>query len=609
MFFYLPMIAQAAITLLLLVLFCPAQLHAAHGISIDGAVKYAPGFSHFAYVNPGAPKGGSLTLHDLGGFDKMNPYTLKGNAPFGLESLVFETLAVPSLDEPFTEYGLIAKDIELSEDRLSVTYTLDERARFSDGSPVTVEDVQYSLQTLKSDQAHPFYQIYLQDIQDAEILDERRIRFHFRQTNRELHLIASQLPVLPMKNYAQRPFDASGSEGAMQPPIGSGPYIVADVNPGRSITYRRNPDYWAADHPVRKGMFNFDRIIVKYFKDQVVSVEAFKAGEFDFMAVNIAKQWQRDLVGRQFESGGLEKKLYPHKNNAGMQGFVFNTRNPLFQDRRVRKALGLALDFEWINRTLFFGQYTRSNSFFSNSTLAATGLPEGRELKLLEPFRDKLPPEVFTTTLNPPTTDPPSSLRVNLRKAKELLEEAGWEVRNGVLRNGRGDVFSFEILLVSPSFERVMAPYVQNLEKLGIQTSYRTIDAALFTDRIKNFDFDMVVNVFAQSQSPGNEQRDFWHSESADRKGSRNLAGIKDPVVDRLVDAIIYAETQDELTAACRALDRVLWYGYYVVPNWYMASWRLAYSSRLRQPDTLPLYYSPDQLLMTWWDGAAKVTE
>jgi microcin C transport system substrate-binding protein len=609
MIFYPPMIAQIVITLLLFVLFCPTQLYAAHGISIDGTVKYPPGFTHFNYVNPDAPKGGSLTLHDLGGFDKMNPYTLKGNAPYGLESLVFETLAVPSMDEPFTEYGLIAKDIELAEDRLSVTYTLDERARFSDGSPVTVEDVQYSLQTLKSDQAHPFYQIYLQDIQDAEILDDRRIRFHFRQTNRELHLIASQLPVLPMKNYAQRPFDASGSEGAMQPPIGSGPYIVVDVSPGRSITYKRNPDYWAVDHPVRKGMFNFDRITIKYFKDQIVSVEAFKAGEFDFMAVNIAKQWQRDLVGKQFESGSLVKKLYPHKNNAGMQGFVFNTRKPLFQDRLVRKALGLALDFEWINKTLFFGQYTRSSSFFSNSALAATGLPEGRELKLLGPFRDRLSPEVFTTPLSPPTTDPPSSLRANLREAKELLAEAGWEVKNGVLRNGRGDVFSFEILLVSPSFERVMAPYVKNLEKLGIHASYRTIDPALFTDRIKNFDFDMVVNVFAQSQSPGNEQRDFWHSDAADRKGSRNLAGIKDPVVDRLVDAIIYAETQEELTAACRALDRVLWYGFYVVPNWYMASWRLAYSSRLRQPDTLPFYYSPDQLLMTWWDGSAKTAE
>lgn len=583
----------------------PAGLFAAHGISIDGTVKYPPGFSHFAYVNPDASKGGALVLHDLGGFDKMNPFTLKGSSPFGLEAFVFETLAVPSLDEPFAEYGLIARDMQLADDRMAVTYTLDERARFSDGSPVTAEDVQFSLHTLKSDQAHPFYQIYLQDIKDAEILDSHRIRFHFHRTNRELHLIASQLPVLSKKYYTERPFGAAGGDEAMKPPVGSGPYTVADVNPGKSITYQRNPDYWAADHPTRKGVYNFDRITVKYYKDQVVAVEAFKAGEFDFMAVNIAKQWQRDLVGRQFESGSLVKKLYPHKNNAGMQGFVFNTRKLLFQDRRVRQALGLALDFEWINRTLFFEQYTRSNSFFSNSDLAATGVPQGRELELLEPFRRQLPEEVFTTPLQPPTTEPPSSLRANLREAKYLLAEAGWEVKDGVLRNRGGEAFIFEILLVSPSFERVMAPYVKNLEKLGIQASYRTIDAALFTDRLKNFDFDMVVNVYAQSQSPGNEQRDYWHSASAGRKGSRNLAGIRDPVVDSLVEAIIYAETQDELTAACRALDRVLWYGYYVVPNWYMASHRLAYSSRLQQPETLPLYYSPDQLLMTWWDGVA----
>ncbi|MDD3618353.1 MAG: extracellular solute-binding protein [Desulfobulbaceae bacterium] len=599
------MMTRFFLFLLIFFLFCPGHLFAAHGISIDGKVSYPEGFDHFAYVNPAAPKGGSLTLHDLGGFDKMNPFTLKGNAPYGLDSLIFETLAVPSLDEPFAEYGLIAKDIELAEDKMSVTYTLDERARFSDGSPVTVEDVAYSLKTLKSDQAHPFYQIYLQDIKEAEILDARRIRFHFQRTNRELHLIASQLPVLSRAFYAQHPFDATGSEAAMKPPVGSGPYIVADVNPGKSITYRRNPDYWAVDHPTRKGMFNFDRITVKYFKDQIVSVEAFKAGEFDFMAVNIAKQWERDLIGRHFASGSLVKKVYPHRNNAGMQGFVFNTRRPLFRDRLVRKALGLALDFEWINTTLFFGQYTRSDSYFSNSTLAAKGLPEGRELQLLEPFRDQLPPEVFTAPLRPPATDPPSSLRANLREAKELLAQAGWEVRDSVLRNRQGDPFSFEILLVSPSFERVMAPYVKNLQKLGIQASYRTIDAALFTDRIKNFDFDMVVNVFGQSQSPGNEQRDYWHSGAADRLGSRNLAGISDPVVDSLVDEIIYAETQDELTAACRALDRVLWYGYYVVPNWYMAGWRLAYSSRLRQPAVLPHYYSPNQLLMTWWDTTA----
>lgn len=591
--------------LLLLALLVPLRLLAAHGISIDGKLKYPAGFSHFAYVAPEAKKGGSLTLHDLGAFDKMNPFTLKGNSPYGLESLVFETLAVPSLDEPFAEYGLIARDIALAEDRMSVTFTLDERARFSDGTPVTAEDVKFSLDTLKSDKAHPFYQIYLQDIREAEVLDPGRIRFHFHRINRELHMIAAQLPVLSKTFYEKNGFDAQGDKSLL-PPVGSGPYVIDKIDPGKSISYRRNPEYWAREHPTRKGIFNFDRITVKYFKDQVVAVEAFKAGEFDFMSMNIAKQWQRDLVGRQFDSGVLVKKLFPHKNNAGMQGFVINTRRPLFQDRLVRKALGLALDFEWVNTSLFFDQYTRNNSFFSNSELAATGLPQGQELALLEPSRQELPPEVFTTELTPPTTNPPSSLRANLLEAKKLLAAAGWQVTGGALRNKKGEEFKFEILLGEPSFERVMAPYVKNLEKLGIRTRYRTIDPALFTNRVKNFDFDMIVNVYSQSQSPGNEQRDYWHSASAGKSGSRNYAGIKSPVVDRLVDAIIYATTQEELTTACRALDRVLWYGYYVVPNWYLASHRLAYSSRFRQPATLPLYYSPDQLLMTWWDGTVQ---
>ena len=595
------------IFLALFVLLIPSSLLGAHGVSIDGKLKYPAGFKHFDYVAPDAVKGGSLTLHDLGSFDKMNPFTLKGNAPLGLDMFIFETLAVSSLDEPFAGYGLIAKDIELTEDELSVTYTIDEKARFSDGTPVQPEDVKFSLDTLKSDKSHPFYQIYLQDIKEAEVLDLHRVRFHFAQKNRELHMIASQLPVLSRAFYKKiGGFGTANGKTALTPPVGSGPYVISDVNPGKSITYTRNPTYWAFDHPTRTGLFNFDRITVKYFKDQIVSVEAFKAGEFDFMAVNIAKQWKRDLAGKRFESGELVKKRFPHKNNAGMQGFVFNTRKELFKDPRVRQALGYALDFEWINKTLFFDQYTRSNSYFSNSDLAATGLPDEKELVLLEPFRKELPAEMFSQPLSPSTTTPPSSLRNNLRSAKKLLTDAGWQMKNGNLVNTKGEPLSFEILLVSPSFERVMAPYVKNLKKIGVEARYRTIDPALYTDRIKSFDFDMIVNVYGQSQSPGNEQRDYWYSSTADRKGSRNLAGIKSPVVDHLVDAIIYASTQEELTTACRALDRVLWYGYYVVPNWYLAFHRLAYTSRFRQPEHIPLYYNPYQLLMTWWDGAGK---
>lgn len=577
----------------------PPLSHAAHGISIDGKLKYPAGFTRFDYTSPQATKGGHLVLHDLGSFDKMNPFTLKGTAPAGLEELVFETLTVPSLDEPFAAYGLLAKDIEVAKDRLSVTFTLNEQARFSDGSPVTAADVKFSLDTLKSSKAHPFYQAYLQDITSAEILDPLRVRMHFARPNRELHMIAGQLPIFSSKFYRTTPFDAA----TLTPPVASGPYVVKEVVPGKTITYQRNPNYWGRNLNVRRGMFNFDTITYKYYKDQVVALEAFKAGEFDFMAVNIAKQWARDLKGPRFERGELKKENLPHHNDAGMQGFVMNLRRPLFQDPAVRKALDLAFDFEWANKALFYGEYTRCSSYFSNSELAARGVPEGLELKLLTPFKDQLPPEVFTTPPTPFSTNPPGSLRANLLAAKKLLEGAGWKVKNGVLTNKAGRPFTFEILLVSASsaFDRVMEPYVQNLAKLGIIATYRTIDPALYVRRLNAFDFDMTVNVFGQSQSPGNEQRDYWSSTTADREGSRNLIGLKNPVVDQLVDRLIYAPTQEELTAAARALDRVLWYGYYVVPNWYLDHHRIAYRTIFARPATLPLYYSPMQELMTWW--------
>ncbi len=577
----------------------PSLLLAAHGISIDGKLKYPAGFARFDYVSPDAARGGRLILHDLGSFDKMNPFTLKGTAPAGLEELVFETLTVPSLDEPFAAYGLIAKDIELARDRLSVTFTINEQARFSDGSPITAADVKFSLDTLKGGKAHPFYQAYLQDITSAEILDPLRVRMHFARANRELHMIAGQLPIFSSKFYRTTSFDAAN----LTPPVASGPYVVKEVVPGKTITYQRNPNYWARGLNVRRGFFNFDTITYKYYKDQIVALEAFKAGEFDFMAVNIAKQWARDLKGPHFARGELKKENLPHKNNAGMQGFVMNLRRPLFRDPAVRKALTMAFDFEWANQALFYGEYTRCGSYFSNSELAAHGVPEGLELKLLAPFKEQLPAEVFSTPPTPFSTAPPASLRANLLTAKKLLEQSGWKVKNGVLTHKDGRTFTFEILLVSSSssFERVMEPYVQNLAKLGIIATYRTIDPALYVRRLNTFDFDMTVNVFGQSQSPGNEQRDYWHSSSAGREGSRNLIGLKNPVVDQLVERLIYATTQEELTAAARALDRVLWYGYYVVPNWYLDHHRIAYRTVFARPATLPLYYSPMQALMTWW--------
>ena len=590
---------------LILILFSSYSL-GSQGISIDGTLKYQDGFSQFEYTSSDAEAGGTLVLHDIGSFDKMNPFTLKGEPPYGLEMLVFEPLAIASLDEPFSQYGLLAEDIEIAEDKKSVTISLDPQAKFSDGSPVTSDDVAYSLEVLKSDTIHPYYDTYYQDIKGYDILGERKIRFNFRQPNRELHMIASQLKIMPRKYHRQNGFLDKDDQHELAPPIASGPYVVTDIKVGKSITYSKNKKYWAKDHPVRKGMYNFDEIIVKYYKDQIVALEAFKAGEFDFLSVNIAKQWARDMDGKKFTDGTLIKKTFPHLNNAGMQGFLMNTRRELFHDPRVRKAMGLALDFDWINRSLFHSQYTRNNSFFSNSSLAAEGLPKGLELEYLEPYRQSLPPEVYTKPLTPPAASSSKDMRKNLLAARKLLEEAGWQIEAGVLVNNDGKPFKFDILLVSPSFERVMAAYVKNLKKLGIQADYRSIDSALYVERLKKFDFDMIVTSYGQSQSPGNEQRNYWHSSSADRLGSQNYAGIKSPAVDGLVDRIIYARTREELLAGSRALDRVLWYGYYLVPNWYLPVHRLSYNNKFSMPATLPLYYDPFNLLMTWWIKTAS---
>ncbi len=571
------------------------------GISIDGKIKYQDSFTQFEYTSSEAEAGEILVLHDIGSFDKMNPFTLKGEPPYALERLVFEPLAIASLDEPFSQYGLLAEDIEIAADKKSVIFSLDSQARFSDGSPVTSDDVAYSLEVLKSDTIHPYYDTYYQDIIGFDILGERKIRFNFRQPNRELHMIASQLKIMPRIYNRQNGFLDKDEQHELAPPIGSGPYVVTDINVGKSVTYSKNEKYWAKDHPVRKGMFNYDKIIVKYYKDQIVALEAFKAGEFDFISVNIAKQWARDMDGKKFADGTLIKKTFPHLNNAGMQGFLMNTRRELFQDVRVRKAMGLALDFDWLNRSLFHSQYTRNNSFFSNSSLAAEGLPKGLELEYLESYRQFLPPEVFTKPLIPPAANSSQDMRKNLLTARKLLKEAGWKIEEGSLVNNDGKPFKFDILLVSPSFERVMAAYVKNLKKLGIQADYRSIDSALYVERLKKFDFDMIVTSYGQSQSPGNEQRNYWHSSSADRPGSQNYAGIKSTAVDGLVDRIIYARTREELLAGSRALDRVLWSGYYLVPNWYLPVHRLSYTNKFSMPATLPLYYDPFNLLMTWW--------
>ena len=578
------------------VIFSVVSAWAGHGLAIDDSLKYPPGFSHFDYVSKSALKGGDLTLHAIGSFDKMNPYTLKGNAPDGLQNLVFESLTESSLDEPFAQYGLLAKDIQVADDQLSVIFVLDERARFSDGTEVTSEDVQFSVEMMKSDKVHPFYPYYYSDIRNVEVIDKYTVKLNFTQRNRELPLIAGQIPIMSKKF-----FDSHGFESReLLPPIGSGPYRVESFKQGRYITYERNQHYWAKDHPVRKHMYNFDTVTYKYYKDQSVAVEAFKAGEFDLMLVNIAKQWVRDLAGPKIDSGDIIKTKFPHRNNGGMQGFVMNTRRDVFKEKAVRQAIGLAFDFEWTNKTLFYDQYDRSNSYFSNSYLAATGLPSAAELELLNPLKGQIPEEVFTSELKAPTTVGPGGIRNNLRKAMNILRNGGWRLQDGVLQKD-GIKLSFEIILVSPTFERVMAAFTSNLQKIGIEASYRTIDPALYTDKINGFDFDMCVFVYGQSQSPGNEQVNFWHSKAAERKGSRNLSGIKDDAVDALIDAIIYAENGEELTVAAKALDRVLWYGYYLVPNWHLSGHRIAYHNKFNIPDTYPTYYDYMTFVMTWW--------
>jgi len=590
--------------LLLAVLFgvtanLPAAL-AAPSVALGYTPKYPPGFQHFDYVNPDAPRGGDLILSAFGNFDSFNPYQLKGIPAAGLSDLVFESLMEQSLDEPYSLYAHLADDIEIAPDRLSVTFRLNPKARFSNGAPVTAQDVQFSFETLTGKLAHPRYRFYWADIRRAVALDTRHVRFEFAKVNPELHLIAAQMPVFARAWVGDTPFDKLSTAQ----PIGSGPYVVEGYDFGKRVSYIRNPHYWAKEHNTRRGMFNFERIVFKYYKDETVRHEAFKAGEFEFLFENNSKKWARDYTGPQFDSGQIRRTELKHSNNAGMQGFVFNLRRPLFQDIRVRKAIGLALDFEWSNRNLFYNQYTRCYSYFSNSELAATGLPGPDEIALLEPFRKQLPHSVFTEAWKPPSTLPPDSLRANLRRARDLLAEAGWTLKDGVLQNKKGERLEFEIMLVSvqKGFERIIAPFARNLAKLGIELRYRTVDSALYQRRTDTFDFDMIVESFGQSQSPGNELVGLWHSSTADQEGANNVMGLKNPVVDALIQKVIYAPDRKRLITATRALDRVLLHGEYVVPNWFIATHRIAYWDRFGIPARVPLYYAAESwMLRSWW--------
>lgn len=569
----------------------PAAGQPVHGAAMHGEPAYPPDFKHFAYVNPQAPKGGTLTLHAIGAYDTFNPFVVKGNSPSGI-GLIYDQLTTRSDDEAFTQYGLLAERFAIGEKRDWVTFYLNSKARFSDGEPVTAQDVAFTYDLL-TQEGKPFYRAYYADVAEYEIEDEHTITFRFARSNPELALILGQLSILPKHFWDGRDFNAALTE----PPPGSGPYRIGKFDLGKSITYERDPDYWGAELPVNVGHYNFDRVSYTYFLDHDVAVEAFKSQTYDFRDEHSSINWATEYDFPALKEGRATKEEVPHIRPQGMQGFVFNTRQEVFADPLVREALGYAFDFEWSNANLFYGAYTRSQSFFSNSELGSEGLPSEAELQLLEPLRDQLPPQVFTTEYQAPTTRG-GSLRDNLRKALQLLRRAGWMFRDGKLINADGKQLAFEVLLVDQGFVRIVNPMAQNLKRIGVEVSIKVNELTQYINRLNNFDFDMVVGKFPQSDSPGNEQRDFWGSDKADQLGSRNLAGVRDPAVDALIDKVIFAESREDLTTACRALDRALLWGHYVIPQYHIDRDRIAYWDNLERPEITP---KNGVNILTWW--------
>ncbi|QHF45303.1 hypothetical protein PspS35_16475 [Pseudomonas sp. S35] len=577
-----------------LLLCCAAHAAPQHALTLyNEPPKYPANFKHTDYVNPDAPKGGTFRESSLAGFDSFNPFISKG-VPADNIGLIYDTLATQSLDEPFTEYGLVAGKIEKAPDNSWVRFYLRPEARFHDGHPMRADDVVFSFQTLIKD-GTPLYRTYYADVDEVIAEDPLRVLFKFKRTNnRELPLILGQLPVLPKHWWATRDFN----KGNLEIPLGSGPYRVAEVKAGRSVSYERVKDYWGKDLPINKGLYNFDRRVTDYYRDATVALEALKAGQFDYWAEFSAKNWANAYNVPAVTQGRLIKEEIPNGNPTGMQGFVFNTRKPMFQDVRVRKAISLLLDFEWSNKQLFNGAYTRTRSYFENSDMAATGLPGPDELKILEPLRDKIPPQVFTEAFAPAKTDGSGMIRAQQREAYQLLQEAGWKIVDDKMVDATGKPVTIEFLLAQTEFERILLPFKRNLADLGIDLVIRRVDVSQFVTRLRSRDFDMLVGSFPQSSSPGNEQREFWKSTSADKPGSRNYMGLKDPAVDELVEQLIDSDTRASLIAHAKSLDRVLQFGYYVIPNWHIKTFRVAYWNNLGHPKVSPLY---DVGISTWW--------
>jgi microcin C transport system substrate-binding protein len=580
----------------------PQRLHA---LSLVGEPKFKAGFDHFDWVNPDAPKGGTLRAFAEGSFDSLNAFSVKGDPAGGL-GLIYDSLMTGSPDEPSTEYCLICEWVSYPPDYSSVTFGLNPKARFNDGTPITPEDVIFSLDAQKK--ANPRSAFYYKNVVKAEKTGDNEVTFTFdSKGNRELPQIVGQLSVLPKKWW-----EANGADGqprdvtksSLEVPLGSGAYKIKTVDPGRSIIYERVKDYWAKDLPVMKGQYNFDELRFTYFLDRTPGMEEFKSGKIDYWPERSASQWATQYGFTAVEKGWVKKEEIPVKRVAPMQAFVFNQRRAQFTDPRVRRAFGLAFNFEEANKKLFYNSYVRVGSYFDNSELAAKGLPQGRELEILNEVKSEIPPEVFTTEWKNPANNAPEDFRKNMREASQLLAAAGWTLQGNQLKNAKGETLNAEFMIDSPDFQKIVLPYVQDLQKLGINASIRVVDSAQYKRREDTHDYDIIVDNFPQSESPGNEQRDFWGSAAADRDGTRNTAGIKNPAVDKLIDKIVFSKDREELLAATHALDRVLLWNFYVVPQWHYPFERIAYWDVFSRPAKTPSQTSA--LMQTWWFDADK---
>lgn len=574
-----------------------------HGISLYGDLKYGPDFHHFDYVNPDAPKGGKLLQSSIVAFDTLNPFTLKGNAAAGI-GLIYDSLMVSSADEPSSMYGLIAREIELPQDRSFAIFHLDPRAKFQDGSDITAEDVKFSYEILL-EKGSPVYRQVFSQIEGAEIIDELTVKFTFKPgNNRETPLTVAGISIMPKKFWDGKDF----AKTTFEIPVGSGAYKVASIEAGRRITYERDPNYWAANLPVNRGQNNFDTIQYDTYLDPEVQRQAFLAGEYMIRSEHSSRDWNTAYNTPAVERGDIQKEFMPDNLPVGMQAYVMNNRLPIFSDQRVRRALQYGFDFQWLNRAMFYGAYSRTDSFFVNSELAATGIPTGDELALLEPYRDQLPARLFTEPYTLPDFDAPNGRREALREAMTLLNEAGWEVRDKVLVNKEtGQPFRFELIIRQPGLEKIALVVKSRLKQLGVEMDIRLIDTGQWVNRIQAFDFEVTTFWWQQSLTPGNEQRVFWSSEAADQPGSRNFAGIKNPVVDAMIENITSANSWEELVAATRALDRVLLWGDYVIPQYYLGGDRMVWWNIFGRPDEVPLQ---GMSVMRWWidpDKAAKL--